>query len=158
MSDLKEFLPAQPIPGRIGFYPCLDKAEWHALPLPMRVITWHVPIKEVEFESWFDNYGIKAQVRVDRGHAHKCLFMSHGDGTQLYKLSAVIHQDGSREAASWRQDMRTGAFAIYSIGGRLLARQGGYSGHLPANVYKDQAGSWKIDSGKPGPYTELADF
>jgi len=144
-ENLREFLPEQPKEGYRGFYPCIEK-EWTDLPLPMRCSTWDPKVKAVIFDAWFDNYKIRANVHVHPQHVFKAMFCLSQDNVQLYSITAVEWEGGGQTFAKWLQDTVTGCCAVYTIAGGLLARQGGYQGHVPENCYKDESGDWKLNS------------
>jgi len=141
-----EFLPVEPKEGYLGFYPCQTLEEWSKLPLPLRCITYYQPVKAIVFDVWLDNYKIKTEVHLHPSYVHKVLFTSHGDGIQLYEIKAVIWENGSKTFAKWWQDTTTGAYSIATIAGDLIAKQGGFNGHVPANCYKNKNGEWRLQS------------
>jgi len=145
-ENIREFLPEQQKEGYRGFYPCTEK-EWSDLPLPMRCSTWNPKVKAVIFEVWFDNYKISADVHVHPQNVFKALFCSSEGKTQLYTVKAVEWEGGGWTFAKWMQDTTTGAFAIYTISGNLVGRQGGYGGFVPENCYKNDADEWRLNSG-----------
>lgn len=146
MSKLnKDFLPEVQIEGRRGFYPVHSPEEWSGLPLPMKCATWEAGVKKVIFDTFLSNYGISARIEVHAEDAFKALFTSCAEGPLLYSICAVRMNDGRECAAKWTQDTETGAYGIFNLSGRLLGRQGGYRGHVPANCYKDETGAWKLD-------------
>lgn len=145
MISIQEFLPEQPKEGYRGFYPCTEE-EWHKLPLPMRCSTWDPKVKAVVFKAWFDNCKMMADVHVHPQNVFKALFCKSQGGTKLYTVKAVEWESGGRTFAKWMQDTTTGAYAIYTISGELIGRQGGYGGFAPENCYKNDAGKWQLDS------------
>lgn len=139
----KSFMPETPIEGRRGFYPCTEE-EWRTLPLPLRCATWfRNDIEAVIFDTWLDNYRIRANVEVHPEHAFKALFSQSNGGTQLYSVVGVRTDDGKRLGAKWLQDTASGAFAIIS-GGNFIAMQGGYKAHMPEICQEKNGGGWEL--------------
>ena len=147
MENYKDFMPAKPIAGHRGFYPCKPN-EWRDLPLPLCCGTSYPVngryITAVVFEAWFDNYKFSAKVEVHPHNAFKALFCSSEGDTQLYTVCSVKWADGSYSGAKWWSDNQTGAFSIAIGGGYTVLKQGGFQGHLPGNCYKDEDGEWTL--------------
>lgn len=150
----KPFLPEIPIQGHVGYYPCKTVADWKALPLPLRCATWYAGnIDSVIFDTWFDNYRIKATVEVHPQHVFKALFTLSNGGTQLYSVCGIRFKDGTQTFAKWYQDTTSGAFAITGAGGHVYGKQGGYQQHFPANVEVNEDGTYSLNLGKAEPGT-----
>lgn len=153
-ENYKPFLPEPPIQGHVGYYPCKTVEDWHTLPLPLRCSTWYAGnIEAVIFDTWLDNYKIKARVEVHPQHVFKALFTLSNGGTQLYSVCGIRFSDGTRTFAKWYQDTISGAFAITGNRGRVYGKQGGYQQHIPANVEVREDGTYNLNSGKAEPGT-----
>ena len=144
---VKTLVPNPPLPGHNGFYPC-EVGNWQALPLPLRCATSY-PINKkhiaaVVFDTWFDNYKIRATVEVHPENVFKALFCFPEGGTQLYSVVRVKWDNGSYSSAKWVQDQQTGAYSII-VGGAYALRQGGFEWHIPANCeYDEIEQKWKM--------------
>lgn len=162
------FIPEFPVNGYQGFYPCpADAAD--KLPLPLRCVTVK-EVKAVHCTILFhaaENGGIgKGKAVFHRLHAVlrpeeaiKLLFTS--SHVTLDHLQVEWSRDDGKHLtfASWRQDTRTGAFAIfagcYNESDPCII-QGGFRGHMPENVrWLDDAfgrpwNNWALDSAKIG--------
>lgn len=126
-ADREVFLPKERKEGYIGFYPARPE-EWQRLPLPLRASTSYPianagHVKAVIFDCYHDELSMPMEVSIHPQNVFKALFcfVQH---PQMYTITAVVMADGSRWGAKWRQDQRTGAFAVYA-GGYLVLKQGG---------------------------------
>lgn len=149
-------LPKKEIPGHQGYYPACSQEEWDALPALYKAMDWRaIPdpydknkklraVKAVIFDVvYMEPYSVSAKVSVHPEHVHEILFCSHKrPQCQLYSVCGVELEGGRQLGASWRQDTATGAFGIYS-GGELVARQGGFMGHIPDRIEKTEDGSFR---------------
>lgn len=142
------FLPPEPINGKIGYYPAKDLDEWRSLPLPLRCSTWNVNIDRVVFNIYFTHSATQAKVIVHPEDVFRILFTLHGTDTLLYVITAVLI-NGEEHRAHWVHDPETGCYAIIADH-NVVARQGGYQGHLPSKCYLDDDGAWKFDLHLPG--------
>jgi len=164
------FLPEHPVVGYRGFYPCPgDHAAIVRLPLPLRTVTVQSGWVAVRAKAMFqtaDGASTNGQpvfnnltVRLTPAEAIKILFCS--TGVSLAHLG-MERADGSVAFASWRQDTRTGAFAIFvgaypdTSPSNAAVIQGGYQGHMPAGVrwleesYGRRVDAWQFDSAALG--------
>jgi hypothetical protein len=166
-SKASPFTPEHPVDGYRGFYPC--PADWSAtmaLPLPLRCLTVR-DVKAVHCKVMFhaaENGGVGTGKPVFHSfhavltpaEAIKMLFTSAHVTLDHLQVEWV---DGGITFASWRQDTRTGAFAIfagcYNESNPCIV-QGGYLGHMPANVqwldesYGKPWNAWALTSAMPG--------
>lgn len=150
----KPFLPEVPTQGKIGYYPCSTVDEWNSLPLPLRCATWYDgSVEAVIFDTWFDNYKIKATIEIHPQNAFKALFTLSNGGTQLYSICGVRLRDGTRRAAKWFQDTTSGTFSITESGGHVYGEQGGYRQHFPAIIEVKDDGTYNLDFTKAAPGT-----
>jgi hypothetical protein len=153
------FIPEFPVQGYRGFYPAPVDA---ALPLPLRCLTVR-EVKAVHCTVLFhaaENGGVGTGKPVFHSiaavltpaQAIKMLFTS---GHVTLDHLRVEWAGGGIAFASWRQDTRTGAYAIfagcYNESSPCIV-QGGYLGHMPANVrWLDKSwNGWALESGMPG--------
>lgn len=157
------FLPEVEVEGYRGYYPAradiFPANEADRIPLPLECFTvlnndilhfkccirfsaTHYNDEKPTFNSFI------AQLRP--GELLKQLFCQTGVSVEIL---TVVWRDGKETWASWRQDTRTGAYKIVggANGDSDLVIQGGFLGHMPANVYwYDAWNNWAIDSMKPG--------
>lgn len=153
----ENMMPSKPIDGHRGFYPACNAEEWEAVPALYKAMEWF-PI-EVYNTRWRKNettvvesvifdvvfirpYKCRARVEVHVQEVQNILFCSHKDpDCQLYSICAVKFANGEVWGAEWKQDTRTGAFAVYASG-KQVGAQGGYMGFVPENIEKTEDG-WK---------------
>ena len=158
MGIYEGMLPKEQMKGKRGFYPVATKEEWDSLPAVYKAMEWFpqdvfddyrrrnvrsIP-EYVEFSvTYLTPYKINATVKVHVQEVQKILFCLFEDAQcQLFSVSGVVFQNGVRWGAQWKQDTRTGAFAIYASG-HCVGMQGGYLGHIPANIEKEEDGTFK---------------
>lgn len=157
MSLYENMMPEKPIAGRRGFYPVCTADEWEALPkvykamewFPVEVYNtrWHKTETTVAEKVIFDvtfmrPYKIRARVEVHVQEVQSILFCLHDDpDCHLYSICAVKFANGEEWGAEWKQDTKTGAFAVYASG-KLIGKQGGFVGFVPENIEKTETG-WK---------------
>jgi len=162
-------LPADPKPGKLGYYPVSGKQEWEVLPDLYKVMEWS-PIKDphnngqlravksVEFDVLhMEPYGIHAKVSVHPQDVQKILFCNFKDtDCHLYTVSGIELEGGTRLSAKWYQDSMTGAFAIMA-NHQYVGMQGGFGGYIPEHIQKLETGEfrydWKVGEGKTAHYT-----
>ena len=151
----KAMLPPKTIPGHRGYYPVCSKKEWEDLPDLYKVMQWEpMPdplnhgqlsgVKSVIFSvTHMMPYGINAEVSVHPSHVQSILFSLHKNPEcQLYSVTGVELQSGSRLPATWRQDTTTGAFAILCCN-HYVGKQGGYIGFVPECIKQVEDGSYE---------------
>jgi hypothetical protein len=112
----------------------------------MKCATWFSPdVEAVLFDGYFVDFEVFARVEIHPQHVFKILFTLNGDNVLLHTIVAVRHKSGGREvSAKWLQDDVSGAFAIYTYDGNIVAMQGGYQGHIPGNC-KHNGLAWSLD-------------
>ena len=155
----ENMMPKEPIAGHCGFYPVCSAEEWEALPNVYKSMQWF-PI-EVYNTRWrttettvvekviFDvvymrPYKVRAKVEVHVQETQSILFCLHEDpDCLLYSICAVKFANGEVWGAGWKQDTRSGAFAVYASG-KCVGMQGGFRGFVPDNIEKtDDGWKWK---------------
>ena len=155
---MSKFLPKEAIKGHRGYYPVCNKAEWDALPDVYKSMTWYptkvynrslhreeLTIPEyVEFDVvFYDPYKVRGTFRVHVQEVQKILFCSVDSDLLLYSICGVVFANGERWGAEWKQDTRTGAFAVYASG-KMIGQQGGFLGHVPEDIEETEDGfKWK---------------
>ena len=148
-------LPEVQEEGKRGFYPVTTAQEWDNLPdvykamewFPVNVynMSWRKEEKTipeyVEFDViYLEPYKVSATVRVHVQEVQKILFCLYRNAQcHLYTVSGVVFQNGERWGAEWKQDAKTGSYAIYA-GGKCVGRQGGFMGFIPENIEKTDNG------------------
>lgn len=150
-------MPAKPIDGHRGFYPACNAEEWENVPKVYKAMEWF-PV-EVYNTRWrkkettvvesviFDvvymrPYKIRARVEVHVQEVQNILFCAHENtDCLLYSICAVKFANGEEWGAEWKQDVWSGAFAVYASG-KCVGKQGGYLGFVPENIEKTEDG-WK---------------
>lgn len=170
---MNKFLPKEPIKGHRGYYPVCNKAEWDALPAVYKAMEWYpvdvynpylhrnektIP-EYIEFEVIFlDAYKTRGIFRVHVQEVQKILFCSVDSDIHLHSICGVVFANGERWGAEWKQDSKTGAFAVYASG-KLIGMQGGYLGHIPSNIEETEDGfKWKgiVNTNTRCHYTSLS--
>lgn len=155
MKLYEGMLPSEHINGKSGFYPVTSAEEWDNLPNVYKAMEWfpisvyndrHKRREEtvaeyIEFDViYMEPYKIRATVRVHVQEVQKILFCLYNNKEcHLYTISGVVFANGERWPAEWKQDAKTGAFAVYASG-RVIGKQGGFFGHIPANIEKTENG------------------
>lgn len=138
-SPANPYLPTEPVDGYRGFYPAPGKEPLTGpgrLPLPIKAVTWDPQVKAVRASMMFRAVGIgdaepvfhNIKVELSPKDAIRHLFCS--TGVTLDHLQVVWADSAVPSFASWRQDTRTGAFAIFAGTGNShtpCIRQGGYN-------------------------------
>lgn len=157
MSLYDGMLPEENKSGRIGYYPVTNKAEWDELPAVYKAMDWEpMPdpfdknkrlraVKSVIFDVvYMKPYGIRAEVSVHPEKVHEILFCNHGKDTQcqLYIVSGVVLEGGTRLNAKWLQDSTTGAFGVFAHN-HCVGKQGGFSGYVPERIERAEDGSFR---------------
>lgn len=154
----ENMMPTKPIDGHLGFYPVCNAEEWENLPnvykamewFPIEVYNtrWHkketTVVEKVIFDVIFLRpYKVSARVEVHVQEVQSILFCSHEGipDCHLYTICAVKFANGEEWGAEWKQDTKTGAFAVYA-GGKKVGEQGGFLGFVPENIEKAEDG-WK---------------
>lgn len=157
MSIYEGFMPKEYNSAKRGFYPVTNAEEWDELPAVYKAMDWYaqdvydefmrknvrsVP-EYVEFDVvYMEPYKIRATVRVHVQEVQKILFCLFNDAQcHLYSIKSVVFQNGAVWGAKWQQDATTGAFAVYACG-HCVGRQGGFLGHIPAQIERTDEG-WK---------------
>lgn len=160
MSIYEGFLPKDynlDYPGKRGFYPVTNAQEWDDLPAVYKAMDWYpmdvydefmrknvrsVP-EYVEFDVvYMEPYKISATVRVHVQDVQRILFCLYDNAQcHLYSIKSVVFQNGAVWGAKWQQDATTGSFAVFASG-HCVGRQGGYLGHIPAQIERTKDG-WK---------------
>ena len=150
------FLPTDCKNGKLGYYPVTTADEWNELPCVYKAMEWF-PVDDhtdryhdgaktvaeyVEFDTaYMEPYKCRAIIRVHVQDVQKILFcLFKNPQCHLYSICGVVFQNGERVAAKWRQDATTGAFAVYTIGGTLIGKQGGFMGFIPNQIERDGNG------------------
>lgn len=158
MSNLEKFMPKYRKEGKHGYYPVTSHEEWEELPKVYKAMSWFPMemsrmnclgkyvkeksvVKNVVFDvPYMEPYGVAAKVSVHRENIQKILFCHFGrSDVLLYTVCEVEFENGERRYAEWRQDTRTGAYAII-CGGTYIAKQGGFQGFVPARVVETEDG------------------
>lgn len=156
----ENMMPAKPIDGHTGFYPVCNAEEWENLPAVYKAMEWFpievynlrhrkketTVVESVIFDVIFLRpYKVRARVEVHVQEVQSILFCLHENtDCHLYSICAVKFQNGEVWNAEWRQDSKSGAFAVYACGHRV-GMQGGYGGFIPDNIEKTEDG-WKWKS------------
>lgn len=154
----KKMMPEVQEKGKRGFYPVVNKEEWEKLPCIYKAMDWfpiEVPklqwdgkihreksfVKEVVFDCiYIEPYGVRGKLYVHRENFQKIMFCYYGKtDCHLYSVCGVKFENGEEWSAEWKQDTRTGAYALYS-NGHCLARQGGFMGYIPESVTETENG------------------
>ena len=157
MSRYDNMLPAEPIKGKLGYYPVKTKEEWDELPAIYKAMDWFPAkdyrnkgelsaVKSVIFDVvYMTPYKISAKVSVHRQEIQKILFCSYGD-TQchLYSVGGVELESGTVLRAKWLQDTTTGAYSIVA-NGVTVAKQGGFGGYIPKGIEVTEDGGFKYN-------------
>lgn len=153
----ENMMPLKPIDGHLGFYPACNAEEWENTPEVYKAMQWF-PVKvynsrlgkteitvveKVIFDVTFLRpYKVSAKVEVHVQETQGILFCLHENtDCHLYTICAVKFQNGVVRSAEWKQDARSGAFAVYSQG-RQVGMQGGFRGFVPENIEETEDG-WK---------------
>ena len=150
-------MPAKPISGHRGFYPACNAEEWESVPkvykamewFPIEVYNtrWHKKETSVVEKVIFDviflkPYKVRARVEVHVQEVQNILFCLHENtDCHLYSICAVKFANGEEWGAEWKQDTKSGAFAVYASG-HCVGMQGGFLGFVPENIEKTEDG-WK---------------
>ena len=153
----ENMMPNKPIEGRIGFYPVCNADEWESLPKVYRAMQWFpvdvyntrwnktetTVVEKVIFDvTYMTPYKINARVEVHVQEVQNILFCYHEHkDCLLYSICAVKFANGEVWGAKWKQDTKSGAFAVYA-GGERVGMQGGFMGFIPENIEKTENG-WK---------------
>lgn len=158
------FLPSEQKQGKRGFYPVANAEEWNELPKAYKAMEWF-PIEVyntkhkrmettvaeyVEFDViYMEPYKIRATVKVHVQEVQKILFcLFENAQCHLHSISGVVFANGERWGAEWKQDTKTGAFAVYASG-KCIGKQGGYFGFIPCQIEKTDDGfEWKGFTGE----------
>jgi len=165
----KDMLPKAEKKGKLGYYPVTSKQEWEDLPDLYKTMEWEPirdphsnklrAVKSVIFHvPHMEPYGISANVAVHPENVHKILFCNFPDpDCQLYSITAVELEGGTRLGAKWLQDSISGAFAVVVGKGTYVGRQGGFRGFIPDHIKCLEDGTFKFDfkygKGKTNHYT-----
>lgn len=150
-------MPEKPIEGHLGFYPVCNADEWENLPALYKAMQWFPVevynlrwreketsvVESVIFDVVFlKPYKVSAKVEVHVQEVQSILFCLHEKtDCQLYSICGVKFANGEVYGAEWKQDARSGAFAVYA-GGKCVGMQGGFRGFVPSNIEKTEDG-WK---------------
>lgn len=157
MSIYENMMPIKPIDGHRGFYPACSAEEWNNIPKVYKAMEWFpidvyntrwhkketTVVEKVIFDVIFMRpYKISARVEVHVQEVQNILFCSHKDpDCLLYSICALKFANGEVWGAEWKQDTKSGAFAVYASG-KCVGKQGGFLGFIPENIEKTEDG-WK---------------
>ena len=159
MSIYYGMLPKTYNGGKRGYYPVSSEQEWDDLPevykamdwMPVKVYNpWHnkeeMTVAEyIEFDVvYMEPYKVRATVKVHVQEVQKILFCLFKDAQcHLYTISGVEFANGVHWYAEWKQDVRTGAYAVYASGIKI-GIQGGYMGYIPCCIERTEDGfKWR---------------
>ena len=157
MAMYENMMPPKPIDGHLGFYPACNAEEWENIPAIYKAMQW-LPVevyntrhrqkettvveKVIYDVTFLKPYKVSARVEVHVQETQGILFCSHEHtDCQLYSICAVKFANGEVWGAEWKQDARSGAFAVYACGKRV-GMQGGFLGFVPDNIEQTENG-WK---------------
>lgn len=157
-------LPQKQIEGKRGYYPVTTAEEWDELPKVYKAMEWfpvdvynrNLKKKEMTVAEYIEfdvvymmPYRIHATVRVHVQEVQQILYCFHENADcRLYTVSGVVFRNGEHWGAEWKQDCKTGAFAIYASG-KQIGMQGGYMGFIPCKVQKTEDGfKWDFSNDK----------
>ena len=148
-------LPQKQIEGKRGYYPVTTAEEWDELPkvykamewFPVKVYNKYLNMNEVTVAEYIEfdvvhmmPYRVNATVKVHVQEVQKILYCAHKNtDCHLYTVCGVVFANGERWNAEWKQDCKSGAFAIYASG-KQIGMQGGYMGFIPCKVKQTEDG------------------